>query len=317
MGIPFGGAKGGVEVDPKTLSDAELELLSRAYIRAIGDVIGPTVDVPAPDVNTTARIMGWMSDEYGRRFGPHPEVITGKPLALGGSLGRVSATGRGAAIALDRYVRSQGVARDGLPVAVQGFGNAGSWLAIVLEEMGYPVVAVSDSKGGIVSFHGLPAKAVVEHKARTGSVIGFEGAETIGRDEIVGLGCSILALAALDESIRDDEALDVKATTLLEVANYPITPEADRILLERGATVLPDILSSGGGVLVSYLEWVQNMQRESWPEERVNERLDDVMALATDQVLARSEAEGTTLREAAYLLGVERVAEAERARGFR
>jgi glutamate dehydrogenase (NAD(P)+) len=317
MGIPFGGAKGGVEVDPKPLSDAELERLSRAYVRAIGDVIGPTVDVPAPDVNTSARIMGWMSDEYGRRFGPHPEVITGKPLALGGSLGRASATGRGAAIALDRYVRSEGWSRDGLPVAIQGFGNAGSWLAIALEEMGYPVVAVSDSKGGIVSFHGLPARAVVEHKARTGSVIGFEGAETIGRDEILGLGCSVLALAALDESITGDGALDVKATTFLEVANYPITPEADEILVERGATVVPDILSSGGGVVVSYLEWVQNMQREAWSEERVNGRLDDVMSAATEQVLARSETEGSTLREAAYLIGVQRVAEAEAARGFR
>ena len=317
MNIPFGGGKGGVQVDPKLLSEGELERLSRAFIRGIGDVIGPNVDVPAPDVNTTPQIMAWMADEYARKFGPTPAVITGKPIAVGGSLGRDAATGRGAAISLDTFVRSHRYDREATSVAIQGFGNAGSWLAVILTEMGYPVVAVSDTKGGIVSFGGLPARAVVEHKRETGSVIGFEGAETITGEEIFGLGCSVLAVAALDESITEDNALDVKAGTILEVANHPVTPEAEAILLDRGTTLVPDILSSGGGVAVSYLEWVQNIQRETWAEERVNTALTHIMRTATEDVIGRAEAEELSLREAAYLIGVSRVAEAEVARGYR
>jgi glutamate dehydrogenase (NAD(P)+) len=317
MEIPFGGAKGGVEVDPKQLSEAELERLSRTFIRGIADVIGPMVDVPAPDVNTTPQIMAWMADEYARRFGPSPAVITGKPIVMGGSLGRDAATGRGAAIALDVFARAQGWMREGASVAVQGYGNAGSWLAVLLEEMGYPVVAVSDSKGGIVSFKGLPTREVLAHKRRTGSVIGFEGAETITGEEILGLGTQILALAALDESVVEDNAIDVKAKTILEVANYPVTPEAELVLTDRGMIVVPDILASGGGVVVSYLEWVQNLQGQAWDEDRVNGQLADLMRGATEQVLLRAEAEDISLRQAAYLIAVERVADAERARGYR
>jgi glutamate dehydrogenase (NAD(P)+) len=317
MDIPFGGGKGGVEVDPKVLTQGDLERLSRAFMRGIADVIGPMVDVPAPDVNTNAQIMGWMVDEYARRFGLTPAVVTGKPLVMGGSLGRDAATGRGAAISLDAYVRAQGWMRENASVAVQGYGNAGSWLAILLEEMGYPVVAVSDTKGGIVSFKGLPTREVLAHKRRTGSVIGFEGAETINGEEILGLGTQILALAALDESVVEDNAIDVKAKTILEVANYPVTPEAEEILVDRAMTIVPDILSSGGGVVVSYLEWVQNLQGQSWPEDRVNAQLADLMGRATEQVMVRAETEAVSLRQAAYLIAVERVAEAERARGYR
>lgn len=317
MNIPFGGAKGGVRVDPKLMSEAELERLSRAYMRAVADVIGPHVDVPAPDVNTTPQIMGWMADEYSRRYGPNPAVITGKPVVLGGSLGRDAATGRGSAICLERLVRARGWRREETPVAVEGYGNAGSWLAIILEDLGYPVVAASDSKGAVVSQGGLAARQLLQHKQETGSVVDFPEAETIPGEEILGLDCAVLALAALEESLVEENADRVKAQVVVETANYPITPEADPILSERGITVVPDILASGGGVAVSYLEWVQDLQREQWPEARVNERLEELMGMATDQVVARAESEGLSLREAAYLIGVGRVAEAEIARGFR
>jgi glutamate dehydrogenase (NAD(P)+) len=318
MNIPFGGAKGGVRVDPKALSEAELERLSRAYMRAIADSIGPQVDVPAPDVNTTPQIMGWMADEYSRKYGPNPAVITGKPVVLGGSLGRDAATGRGSAICLERLVRARGWRREDTPVAVQGYGNAGSWLAVILQDLGYPIVAVSDSRGTVLSDEGLAAAEVLEHKQQTGSVVDFPGGETIPGDDILGLDCAVLALAALEEAIDGEGNADrVKAQVIVETANYPVTPEADETLAERGIAVVPDILASGGGVAVSYLEWVQDLQRESWPEDRVNHRLTELMGAATDQVVARAEDEGISLREAAYLIGVGRVAEAEVARGFR
>jgi glutamate dehydrogenase (NAD(P)+) len=317
MNIPFGGAKGGVRVDPKALSEGELERLARAYMRGIADAIGPHVDIPAPDVNTTPQIMGWMADEYARKYGPNPAVITGKPVVLGGSLGRDAATGRGSVICLERLVKSRGWRREDTRVAVQGYGNAGSWLAILLQELGYPIVAVSDSRGAVVSDRGLPAADVLAHKRETGSVVDVPGAETMGVDEIVGLDCTVLALAALEESVDAGNADRLKAQVVVETANYPVTPEADEILADRGVAVLPDILASGGGVAVSYLEWVQDLQRESWPEDRVNARLEELMGAATDEVLGRAEREGRTLREAAYLVGVGRVAEAEIARGFR
>ena len=317
MSIPFGGAKGGVQVDPKILSEAELERLSRAFMRSIAEVIGPQVDVPAPDVNTTPQIMAWMADEYSRRYGPNPAVITGKPVVVGGSLGRDAATGRGSAICLDRLTKARGWQRSDVPVAIQGFGNAGSWLAVILHEMGYPIIAVSDSKGGILNERGLNPKVVLAHKKETGSVIEFPGAETIAGADIVGIDCSVLTLAALEEAVTDANAAGVKAQVILETGNYPVTPEADPVLHERGVTLVPDILASGGGVAVSYLEWVQDLQREQWAEERVNARLAELMGAATDQVLARAESEGLSLRDAAYLIGVERVAEAEIARGYR
>jgi glutamate dehydrogenase/leucine dehydrogenase len=317
MNIPFGGGKGGVQVDPKLLSEAELERLSRNFMRAIADFIGPQVDVPAPDVNTTPQIMAWMADEYSRRYGPNPAVITGKPVVVGGSLGRDAATGRGSAICLERLVKARGWRREDTPVVVQGYGNAGSWLAVILHDLGYPILAVSDSRGAILNEKGLNPKVVLVHKQETGSVVDFPGAETIDGDDLVGIDCAVLALAALEESVRDDNADRVKGQVVLETANYPVVPEADPILAERGITVVPDILASGGGVAVSYLEWVQDLQREQWVEQRVNDRLVELMGAATDQVMGRAESEGLSLREAAYLIGVERVAEAEIARGYR
>lgn len=317
MNIPFGGAKGGVQVDPKLLSEAEVERLSRAFMRTIADVIGPQVDVPAPDVNTNPQIMGWMADEYSRRYGPNPAVITGKPVVLGGSLGRDAATGRGSAICLERLVKARGWRREDTPVAVQGYGNAGSWLAIILDELGYPVIAVSDSGGTLISRYGLHPRAVLKHKQETGSVVGFPDGETVECSDIFSTDCVVLALAALEESITPANADRIKAQVVVETANYPVTADADPILADRGVQVVPDILASGGGVAVSYLEWVQDLQREQWSEDRVNDRLAELMGAATDQVLARADSAALSLREAAYLIGVERVAEAEIARGFR
>lgn len=317
MNIPFGGGKGGVQVEPKLLSEAELERLSRAFMRSIADVIGPNVDVPAPDVNTNPQIMGWMADEYSRRYGPNPAVITGKPISVGGSLGRESATGRGALICLDQVVRARGWRRDETTLAIEGYGNAGSWLAVLANELGYPIVAVSDSKGGIHSADGLHPEKVLAHKQETGSVIDFDGAETISNADIFSVDCKVFVPAALDESIHERNVGQIRAQVILEEANYPVTTEADRILADRGVTVVPDILASGGGVAVSYLEWVQDLQREQWMEDRVNGRLEELMETATAQVLARAEEDGKSLREAAYLMAVERVAEAEKARGYR
>jgi glutamate dehydrogenase (NAD(P)+) len=243
-------------------------------------------------------------------------VITGKPVVLGGSLGRDSATGRGSAICLERLVKARGWDRRDTTVAIEGYGNAGSWLAMTLEDLGYPIVAVSDSRGAVFSESGLSTREVLLHKERTGSVAGVEGAETMDVGDLVGLDCVVLALAALEESVDGWSSERVKAQVILETANYPVTAEADPILEDRGITVLPDILASGGGVAVSYLEWVQDLQREQWTEDRVADRLEEIMGSATDQVLARAESEGLSLRDAAYIIGVGRVAEAEIARGY-
>jgi glutamate dehydrogenase/leucine dehydrogenase len=257
-----------------------------------------------------------MSDEYGRRFGPTPAAITGKPIAMGGSLGRDAATGRGALICLDSVVRSKGWLREETPLAIEGFGNAGSWLAILAAEIGYPIVAVSDSKGAIHAPDGLHPEKALAHKHETGSVIGLEGADTLASEDVFGVPCRVFVPAALDMSIDATRASSIPADVILEVANHPVTVEAEPILTDRAVTVIPDILASGGGVAVSYLEWVQDLQREAWLEERVNTRLTDLMEAATGQVLARSEEDGVTLREAAYLIAVQRVAEAEVARGY-
>ncbi len=317
LDVPFGGGKGGVQVDPKQLSVAEIERLSRSFIRAIAPVIGPDVDVPAPDVNTGAREMGWMYDEYSRRGGDAPAVITGKPLSLGGSLGRDSATGRGALLCLDRIAHSRGWTRERIRVAVEGYGNAGSWFSILATQLGYRVVSVSDSRGAIENPEGIDPKAVLEHKRHTGSVVDFKYADTIGSEELIAVDCEVLVPAALEASITSDNAESVRANLVLEVANYPTTPVADETLAGHGVTVIPDILGSAGGVVVSYLEWAQNLQHERWSEERVNHRLRELMEASTDHVMARANASGITQREAAYQIAVERVAEAERARGYR
>ncbi len=315
LDIPFGGGKGGVSVNPKELSLGELERLSRAFIRAIAPVIGPLTDIPAPDVNTSSREMGWMYDEYGRMFGDAPAILTGKPIPLGGSLGREQATGRGGFLCLDRIAHHRGWTREKIRIAVEGYGNAARWFSILANQAGYQIVAVSDSKGAIYNPEGLDPKAVLEHKLATSSVIDFKSADTIEGEDLLAVDSEVLVPAAMEEHIRDDNADIIRANLILEVANYPTTPKADEILKTRGVTVIPDILASAGGVVVSYLEWVQNLERERWSEDRVNGRLAELMAASTDAVLGRAHEKGITHREAAYEIAVERVAEAERLRG--
>lgn len=316
LDIPFGGGKGGVQVDPKKRSEAELERISRAFFRAISPIVGPEVDIPAPDVNTGPREMAWMYDEYSRRNGDCPAVITGKPLSIGGSLGRDAATGRGALFALDRIAQSRGWTREKIRVAVEGYGNAGSWFSSLATALGYKIVAASDSRGAIHNPEGLDPKAVLEHKRSTGSVINFKYAEMIEGSDLIGADCEVLVPAALEASVSADNSGEVKANLVLEVANYPTTPEGDEALAARGVTVVPDILASAGGVIVSYLEWAQNLQHERWSEARVNDRLRELMDASTDRVMARANAQGLSFREAAYEISIERVAEVERQRGF-
>jgi glutamate dehydrogenase (NAD(P)+) len=316
LDVPFGGAKGGVRVDPKELSDEELERLCRAFFSAIEPVVGPQRDIPAPDVNTGPREMAWMYDEYAKHRGDTPAVITGKPIELGGSLGRDSATGRGAVICLDRIAHQRGWSRDKIRVAVEGFGNAGSWFAILAAEMGFRVVAASDSRGAVVNDEGLDPHQILAHKQDTGSVVDLKGAETIDGKDIFGVNCEVLVPAALEASIDSAIADAIRANLVLEVANHPVVPEADRALTDRGVAVIPDILGSAGGVTVSYLEWVQNLQRERWSESRVNQRLRELMEAAVDEVLDRANRGATTHRMAAYEIAVERVAEAGRLRGW-
>ena len=316
LDVPFGGGKGGVQVDPKALSVAELERLCRSFFSAIETVVGPHRDIPAPDVNTGPREMAWMYDEYSKSRGEIPAVITGKPIALGGSLGRDAATGRGALYALDRIVRSRRWTREHIRVAVEGYGNAGSWFAQLAHQLGYRIVAVSDSQGAIVNLEGLNPHDVLDHKRETGSVVEMKHADTIAGDDLIGVECEVLAPAALEETLRVDNADRVQANVVLEIANLPTTPDGDRLLHDRGVWVIPDILGSAGGVTVSYLEWVQNLQRARWNEDVVNGRLKESMESATDLVLERANENAITHRAAAYEIAVERVAEAGRSRGW-
>jgi glutamate dehydrogenase (NAD(P)+) len=316
LDVPFGGAKGGVKVDPKALSISELERLCRSFFSAIEMMLGPYRDIPAPDVNTGPREMAWMYDEYSRSRDDSPAVITGKPVGLGGSLGRDAATGRGALFSLDRIARSRRWTREQIRVAVEGYGNAGAWFAQLAHQLGYRIVAVSDSRGAVVNPEGLIPRDVLEHKQETGSVTGFKHADSIEGEELMDVECEVLAPAALERSIRADNAERVRARLVLELANHPTTPEADLLLGDRGVWVVPDILGSAGGVTVSYLEWVQNLQRERWTEERVNGRLKELMEGATDLVLERADEGAISHRAAAYDIAVQRVAEAGRGRGW-
>lgn len=316
LDVPFGGGKGGVKVDPKRLSETELEHLCRAFLWAIEHEVGPYRDVPAPDVNTGPREMAWMYDEYSKLHGDSPAVITGKPVAIGGSLGRDAATGRGALFCLDRIAHHRGWTREKIRLAVEGYGNAGSWFAILAHHMGYSVVAMSDSRGAVVNPEGILPRVLLAHKRDSGSVVGFKHADTIDGTDIIRVDCDVLAPAALEESVTDTNADAVKANLVLEIANYPMTPAADDALTSRGVTVVPDILSSAGGVVVSYLEWAQNLQRERWQEDRVNQRLKGLMEAATDETLDRAHTNAISPRAAAYEIAIARVAEAGRTRGW-
>ncbi len=316
--IPLGGSKGGVICNPKEMSTAELERLSRAYVRALADFIGPEIDVPAPDLYTTPQIMAWMMDEYEtitRRSAPG--VITGKPLTLGGSAGRGDATAKGGMYVLKVGAKKKGVDLKNATVAVQGFGNAGQFaMTLVKEHFGSKVVAISDTKGGIYSEKGLNFEDVLKHKQKTGSVQGLPGTKNVSNEELLELGVDVLIPAAIENQITSKNASKIKAKIVLELANGPTTPEADEILHKKGVLVLPDFLANAGGVTVSYFEWVQNVGGYYWTREEVYEKLDKKMTVAAEAVLETSEKYKTDPRTAAYIISIQRVADAMKARGW-
>jgi glutamate dehydrogenase (NAD(P)+) len=317
MNIPFGGAKGGVVCDPKQLSRGELEGLTRRFTSEIINEIGPERDIPAPDVGTNASIMAWIFDTYSMNKGHSVlGVVTGKPLAIGGSLGREDATARGALYVIADALEEKGKGFEGLRVAVQGFGNVGRHLSRLLVEQGAVVVAVSDSAGGLHAPNGLDLPAVLAHKAEHGTLEGFSGADAISNDELLLLDCDVLAPCALEQVIHTGNAGQVKARIICEGANGPVTPAADEILEDNGVLVLPDVLANAGGVVVSYFEWVQGLQEYFWKEEEVNARLDEIVTRAFKETSATRAKQGTSMRLAAYGLAVRRVAEATVTRGL-
>lgn len=316
--IPLGGAKGGVICDPRELSQTELERLSRSYMRCVARYIGLTKDIPAPDMYTNPRIMAWMMDEYEMLVGHRePGVITGKPLALGGSAGRNDATARGGIYVAREAAKLLGIELNGATCAIQGYGNAGSFFhSLAQDVLGMRVVAVSDSRGGIINWDGLDADAVQAHKAETGSVVSFSGATNISNDALLELDVTVLAPAALENVITSRNAAHIKAKMVAELANGPTTPEADKILYDNGVYVLPDFLCNAGGVTVSYFEMVQNAYQYYWTAEMVHERLDAKMTHAFHAVHQMAQAKKVNNRVAAYLVSVDKVAQAVRLRGW-
>jgi glutamate dehydrogenase (NAD(P)+) len=317
VGIPYGGGKGGVVVDPKKLSRRELENLTRRFATEIEVLIGPERDIPAPDVNTNAQTMAWIMDTYSMHMGyTVPGVVTGKPISLGGSEGRNEATARGTVYCIIEAAEHLDIDLRRATVAVQGFGNAGSIAAELMEMEGSHVIAVSDSSGGIHNPEGLDVHRVMDWKAEHGTVVGFPGAKEVSNEELLELECDILIPAALENQITEANADRIKAKIVAEAANGPTTPEADAILHKRGAFVIPDILCNAGGVTVSYFEWVQDLNRDHWSENIVNAKLHEVMTRSFAQVLEMAQREQVDNRLAAYLLAVDRVAEATSMRGL-
>ncbi len=316
-GIPFGGAKGGVVCNPKTMSEGELQRMTRRFTSEIINEIGPEKDIPAPDVGTDGRVMAWIFDTYSMNKGHSVlGVVTGKPLTIGGSLGREEATARGALYCVREALRKQQASLPGATVAVQGFGNVGSYLARFLGEDGAKVVAVSDSSSGLYNPNGIDVPAVVAHKHETGMLAGFRGADPISNEELLLLDVEVLAPCALEQVITADNADSVKAKIIVEGANGPIVPVADEILDDKGVLVLPDILANAGGVIVSYFEWVQGLQEYFWKEAEVNAKLNDIITRAFNETWALHDNRSVSMRMAAYGLAVERVAEATTTRGI-
>lgn len=331
VGIPFGGGKGGITVDPKKLSKAELEYMSRAYITALKDDIGPQKDIPAPDVNTTAQIMAWMRDEYEKQTGTFaPGVITGKPLSYGGSLGRDSATARGAFFVLKELLDIEAHPTRDLKVAVQGFGNAGAEIAMLLHNAGATIVALSDSQGGIYSAEGLDPIRIKKYKDKTGAVHGeyctgsvcdleklkMDQTEALTNEQLLECACDVLIPSALDNVITAENAKNIKAKIIVEVANGPVSPEADEILSKRGVIIIPDVLANAGGVTVSYFEWVQGLSGDQWTAEKVDKDLERIMLKAFNDVRHEAKRHGLTFREAAFNVALQRIVDAMRVRGW-
>ncbi len=316
--VPYGGGKGGVVCNPKELSQSELERVARGFVRAVGRFIGPEVDIPAPDVYTTPQIMAWMMDEYATIVGHNaPGVITGKPIPLGGSLGRGDATARGAVYCVLEAAETLGFDLKGATVAIQGYGNAGYHCGTLMQELaGSKVVAVTDSRGGIYDPNGIDPEKVFQHKRDTGSVTGFGGPKAITNEEVLELDVDVLIPAAIESVITASNAANVKARIVAEAANGPTTPEADEILQKSGRYVIPDFLCNAGGVTVSYFEWVQNIGGFYWTIEEVHQRLKEKMVKAFRETHDAAKAHGVDNRTGAYLVSVQRVAEAMRLRGW-
>jgi len=316
MELPFGGAKGGVMCDPSRMSQTELNRLTRTYTQHIGMVLGVSRDIPAPDMGTNAQTMAWMMDAYGQRYGYTPGIVTGKPVELGGSYGREQATGRGVATCMREYAELEKHNPADIRVAIQGYGNVGSWTARIARQHGFRIVAVSDVKGGIYRPDGLDIAELDRWFAIAGSVAGFTGATPITNEQLLEIDCDYLVPAALGEVITAGNARTIRARAVIEGANHPVTPPADVILAERKITVLPDILVNAGGVTVSYFEWTQNIQQFRWPLEQVNTELETRMVAAFAELMARAAKDGTLPRQAAFDIAVERVGRAILLRGF-
>jgi len=317
MGLPFGGAKGGVICDPKILSIGEKERLTRRYTSEIINEIGPEKDIPAPDVGTDAQVMAWIFDTYSMNVGHSVlGVVTGKPLSVGGSVGRDGATARGSLYCIRTALQKQGSRLHDTRIAIQGFGNVGSNLARLLSDEGVRVIAVSDSRGGIHNPYGLDVPAAIAYKAEHGVLEGFPGADAITNDELIEIDCDVLTPCALEQVITADNAARVRAKMICEGANGPTTPEADEILEDRGILVLPDVLANAGGVVVSYFEWVQGLQEYFWKEYEVHAKLNDIVVRAFEETWSTRERYATSMRMAAYGIAVQRVAEATTIRGL-
>ncbi|HSL93575.1 MAG TPA: Glu/Leu/Phe/Val dehydrogenase [Bacillota bacterium] len=311
IGLPYGGGKGGITVDPRQLSKGELERLSRGFVRKLGDFIGPLVDIPAPDVNTNAQIMAWMVDEFNQMKGfNNPGVITGKPVLIGGSLGRTEATGRGVVITTREACHALNIDLKGATVAVHGYGNVGSYAGLYLQELGAKVVAAFDLGGGAYNADGMCAVKLLDQVTATGTVQGFPGASHISAADLFALDVDILVLAALENTITMENQHLIKAKVVAEGANGPVTAEATNKLFERGITLIPDILCNAGGVTVSYFEWVQNLANYYWPLEEVNEKLERNMVNAFSNVYSMAKHKNVDMRTAAYLVAIKRVGDA-------
>ncbi len=314
--IPFGGAKGGINCDPLTMSESELNKVTRRFVEQTKEIIGPTIDIPAPDVNTNARVMGWIMDEYSKYAGFSPAVVTGKPLELFGSEGRDEATGRGIMVVLDEALKSRGQSWKDIRVAVQGFGNVGSNAARLIAEQGAKIVAVADHLGGVSNEGGLDVNALGLWVAEHRTVKGFTGGEAFDNTKIITWDVDVLIPAALENAITEDNVNDIKAEIIVEGANGPTTPAAHEALVKRGVLVVPDILANAGGVTVSYFEWAQNIQQFRWKKERVNEELTHKMREAYAAVRDVAEKENIDMRIAAFVLGIRRVGQAATSRAY-
>jgi glutamate dehydrogenase (NAD(P)+) len=317
-GIPFGGAKGGINCPAERLSKDELQRITRSFIDKIEKVLGPTRDIPAPDVNTNAQVMAWMMDEYGKLHGHTPAIVTGKPISLGGSLGREEATGRGIVYLFREAARSLGLHPEETRVVVQGFGNVGSWAARIFCQLGCKLVGASDVDGAVQSPTGIDPDALLAHMRAGGKLAEYPGpgVEAITAEQLMQLDCEVLVPAALGGTIHAENADSIRARLIIEGANSPTTPAADEILNDKGTFVVPDVLANAGGVVVSYFEWVQNLQHFHWGQREVNDKLGTIMRRAYREVDARATGDQVPMRVAAYALGIERVLEAAKDRGY-